>query len=77
MNSKNEDQLIPKVEPINVNFIKKEKNEIEEELFVFPGLVKSLEINKVSVKKELYENEEIENYSSTKVWNNFIIFFRF
>ena len=58
MDSK-EDQLIPKVEPIDVDCIKKEKTG-EEECFVIPGIVESLN----SVKEE---KEEIENYSSTNV----------
>ena len=75
MNSKNklsdnysfpeEDQLIPKTEPIDIDLIKKEEE--EDELFVVPGLVEPKKVDKVSVKKELCENEEIENYSSTNV----------
>ena len=51
--------------PIDVDFIKKE--EIEEEYFVVPGIVDSLEINKDSVKEEVFENEQIENSSSSNV----------
>ena len=48
-----EDHLIPKTEPIDIDLIKKEGEEEEEgEFFVVIGLV---------------ENEEIENCSSTKV----------
>ena len=78
MNSKNElldnysfpeeYQLIPKTEPIDTYLIKKEGEEEEEgEFFVVPGLVEPLKVDKVSVKKELCENEEIENCSSTNV----------
>ena len=74
MNSKNElldnysfpeeDQLIPKTEPIDIDLIKKEE---EEEFFVVPGLFEPLKVGNVSVKKELCENEKIENCSSTNV----------
>ena len=46
----NEDQLIPKMEPIDIDFIKKE--EIDEECYVEPGVTVSLKVNKVSVKNE-------------------------
>ena len=62
-----ENLLISKVEPIDIDFIKKEKIEEGEECFVVQGIVEPLEIDKVSVKKELCENEEIENYSSANV----------
>ena len=64
MGSKNEllddlqDELIPKTEPIDVDSIKKE--EIEEEFFVAPGILESLEVDKDSVKKETFVNEGIE-----------------
>ena len=71
MDSKNEmldnylfskgDQLIPKMEPINENFIKKEKIE-EEKCFVVAGIVESLKVDKDSVKEE-----EIDNDSSSNV----------
>ena len=64
-----EDQLIPKVEPIDVDFIKKEKNDDEEECFVVPGIVESLKNDEDSVKVEVIENEEIENCSSSNVRN--------
>ena len=56
----NEDQLIPKMEPIDIDFIKKE--EIDEECYVEPGVTVSLKVNKVSVK-----NEETESSSSSTV----------
>ena len=58
-----EDQLTLKTEPID--FIK--EKELEEEYFVVPGIVESLEINKGSVKEEVFQNEQIVNSSSTNV----------
>ena len=64
MGSKNEmlddlqEELIPKTEPIDVASIKKE--EIEEEFFVAPGILKPLEVNKDPVKEERFLNEGIE-----------------
>ena len=52
--------------PIDVDFIKKEEIE-EEESFSVAGIVESIKSDKISVKEELYENEEVENYSSTNV----------
>ena len=60
-----EDQLIPKSEPIDVDFIKTE--EFEEEGFVFPEAV---EIDKDSIKEEILENEK---GSATNVRNYFQI----
>ena len=59
----NEGQLIPKMEPIDIDFIKKE--EIDEECYVEPGVTVSLKVNKVSVKNE--ETEETESCSSSTV----------
>ena len=55
------------IEPIDVNFIKKE--EIEEECYVEPGDTVSLNVNKLSVKEELCKNEEmkIKNSFSSNV----------
>ena len=71
MDSKNEmldnylfskgDQLIPKMELINEDLIKKERIE-EEKCFVVAGIVESLKVDKDSVKKE-----EIDNCSSSNV----------
>ena len=64
MGSKNEllddlqDELNPKTEPIDVDSIKKE--EIEDEFFVAPGILDSLEVDIDSVKKETFVNEGIE-----------------
>ena len=63
--SHEKEKLIVKTEPTDIDFIKKE--EIEEEYFVVPGIVDSLEINKDSVKEEVFENEQIENSSSSNV----------
>ena len=63
----NEDQLIPKLEPIDVDFIKNEKNEEEEECFVVTGIVE-----KNLVKEELLINEENETCSSLNVRNLFL-----
>ena len=61
-----EEQLIPKIEPTDVDFIKEEE-EIEEECFIEPGVCVSLNVDKVSCKEELYENEETNNSSSSNV----------
>ena len=61
-----EDEIIPKIKPVDNDFIKKE--EIEEEYFAVPGIVDSLEINnKSSVKEEIFQNEQIDNFSSSNV----------
>ena len=52
--------------PIDVDFIKKEEIE-EEESFSVAGIVESIKSDKILVKEELYENEEVENCSSTNV----------
>ena len=70
-----EHKIIPKIEPIDVNFIKKE--EIEEECSVEPGVTVSLKVDKVLVKEELCENEETGKYSSSIVRINFILFYDF
>ena len=88
MNSKNEllndkpfpenHQIIPKIEPIDIDFIKEEEFEFEEEedeeSFVVSELVEPIKIEEVSMKNELCENEKFENSSSTNVWN-LIIFY--
>ena len=61
-----EDQLIPKIEPIDVNLIKKEKIE-EEEFFVVPGIVESSKVDINSVKKEVFGKDKIDNCSSSNV----------
>ena len=53
-----EDQLTPKIEPINLDFIDEEKP--EEKLFVVEGIIEPLKI----VKRELCENEEFVNCST-------------
>ena len=58
-----QDELIPKTEPIDVDSIKKEK--IEEKLFVAPGILESLEVEKDSVKEEIFVNEEVGPYTAT------------
>ena len=55
------DKLIPKIEPIEVDFIKKEIIE-EEECFLVP--VESFEVDKDSVKREEFDIEEINSSSS-------------
>ena len=65
MDSKNE-LLDDDPFPIDVDLIKKEEIE-EEECFVVAGTVESIKSEKISVKEELCENEEIENCSSTNV----------
>ena len=60
-----EDQLIPKIEPIDVDFIKQE--EIADECYVEPGVTVSFKVDKIPVKKELCKNVEIDNCSSSNV----------
>ena len=60
-----EDKKIAKIEPIDVDFIKKE--EIEEDCHVEPGVMVSFKVNKISVNEQLCKNEETENCSSSKV----------
>ena len=60
-----EGQLIPKIEPIDVDFIEKEG--VEGEYSVAPGKVESLKVTKESIKKELLEVEGSENSSSSIV----------
>ena len=57
------DLLVPKVEQIEEDFIKKEYFE-EEEIFVTSGIV---EVDQDSIKKEVFENYEIESCSSSNV----------
>ena len=59
------DQIIAKIEQIDVCFIKNE--EIEEDYQVEPGVKVSFKVNKISVNEQLYKNEETENSSSSKV----------
>ena len=61
-----EDQFIPKIEPIDEDFIEEEE-EIEEECYVESEETVSLKVNKTFVKEELCGNEEIRNYSSSNV----------
>ena len=69
-----QDQLIPKIEPINVDLIKKEKIEEEEEgCFAIPGIIDSLNFDKDLVKKEVIENNEIDSSSSSNVRNIFFM----
>ena len=65
MDSKNE-LLDDDPFPIDVDFIKKEEIE-EEESFSVAGIVESIKSDKISVKEELCENEEVESFSSTNV----------
>ena len=60
-----EGQLIPKIEPIDVDFI--EKEEVEGEYSVAPGKFESLKVIEESIKKELLEVEGSENCSSSIV----------
>ena len=60
-----EDQIIPKIEPIDTDFIKEEEI-LEEKCSVDPGVT----VNKVSLKEQLCDNEELEEYSSSNVKDN-------
>ena len=66
-----QDQLIPKSEPIDVDFIKTE--EFEGKSFVIAGLFESFKVDEVSVKEEILENEE--KFSKSNVRSNFLILF--
>ena len=62
-----EDVLIPNFEPIDVNFIKEEIGEDEEnEYFVVPGIVESVsdERNSIKDEKKSIKNENNESSSS-------------
>ena len=77
MCSKNEllddlqDQLIPKSEPIEIDFIKTE--EFQEECFAVPGLVGSFEVDEDSVKEEILQNEENGTFSTPNVRISFLM----
>ena len=60
-----EGQLIPKIEPMNVDIIKKEENEDDD--FVVQGIFGSLNVNNDSVKEEILENEASEDIPSSIV----------
>ena len=64
-----QDQLIPKREPIDIDFIKTE--EFEEECFVVPEKDEPYKVKKDSVKEEILPNEENDEGSSSNVWNYF------
>ena len=57
-----EDKIIPKIKPVENDFIKKE--EIEEECHIEPGVMVSFRVNKISVYEKI---EKTENWSSSKV----------
>ena len=61
-----EDLLIPKIEPIDLDFIKEEEFE-EKECSIDPGVNVSLKVNKVSLKEEFCENEETSGCTSPNV----------
>ena len=60
-----EGQLIPKVEPIDVDFIKRE--DIEDNIFGDQGYIESSKVNKHSIKEEILESNGSENCSSSFV----------
>ena len=62
-------ELIPKAEPMDVGFIKKE--EIEDHIFVDQGIVESSNFNEGLIKEEILEIEGSENSSSSAVCINF------
>ena len=68
-----EDKLDLKLEPIDVDLIKKEKNDEEEECFVVPGIVESLKVEKDLIKEEIFEKNKIDDCSSSNVRNIFFI----
>ena len=63
-----EDQITPKIEPIDTDFIKEEEF-LEEECSVDPGVTVSFKVNKVSLKEEVCDKEEIEDCLLSNVWN--------
>ena len=69
MDSRNiqpDDHIFPKMEPIDVDFIKKEEIG-EEKCFVVSGIVETLNDEKTLVKQEICEDEETGNSSSLNV----------
>ena len=60
-----EGQLIPKVEPIDVDFIKRE--DIEDNIFGDQGYIESSKVNKHSIKEEILESNGSENCFSSIV----------
>ena len=58
------------LEPINVDFIKKEKieeEEEEEECFAIPGIIESIKVDVDPIKEEKFEDEDIASCSSSNV----------
>ena len=60
-----EGQLTPKVEPLDVDFIKRE--DIEDNIFGKQGYIESSKVNKHSIKEEILESNGSENCSSSFV----------
>ena len=58
-----QDQLIPKTEPVDIDFIKTE--EFEEEWFLAPENNESCKVEKNSVKEEILPDEDIENHQNS------------
>ena len=61
-----ETPLIPKIEPIDIDFIKKENTE-EEQCFVVSGIVDSMNVDEVEIKKEFDDTKSIENVEKLKL----------
>ena len=61
-----ETPLIPKIEPIDIDFIKKENTE-EEQCFVVSGIVESMNVDEVEIKKEFDDTKSIENVEKLKL----------
>ena len=62
-----ENQFTPKIEPIDVDFIKKERID-EEGCFAIPGIVHTLKVS----KEESFENK-VKNCSTPNVWIMFFV----
>ena len=66
-----EDKMIPKIEPIEEDFIKIEES--EENNCLVSGKDESLKIDTDSIEEEIFENKDVESCSSSNVRS---LFFR-
>ena len=60
-----EGQLIPKVEPLDVDFIKRE--DIEDNIFGEQGYIESSKVHKHTIKEEILDSNGSENIPSSIV----------
>ena len=67
-----EGQLTPKVEPLDVDFIK--RKDFEDNIFGEQGYIESTKVNKHSIKEEMLESNGSENFPSSIVRHYFFGF---